>query len=73
MLMKRRRFHGKAYRLYIFSILIEDDVYLIIGFIESNHVKIIVNAKLKHIDPEIYTRKDKTYIRLNISKFDFGS
>jgi len=64
------RFHGNF--IFIFSVLIEDDAYLIIGFIETNHVKVIVNAKLKHITSEIYTRKDKTYIKLNISKFDFN-
>jgi hypothetical protein len=55
----------------IYSVIIEDDVNFIVGFVEANHVKIIVNVKLKHVEPEIYTRKDKTYIRINITKFDF--
>lgn len=63
--------HIFYYRFY--SIIIEDDVNLIIGFVEANYVKIIVNIKLKHVYPEIYTRKDKTYIKINFNKFDYIS
>ncbi len=31
------------------SVVIEDDVNFIVGFVESNHVKIIINVKIKHI------------------------
>lgn len=53
--------------------MIEDDVNLKIGFVEANFVKIMVNLKLKHIHPEILTRKDKTYIKINVTKFDYQS
>lgn len=34
-------------------------------------IKIIVNVKFKHITTELFTKKDKVYIKVNLHKFDF--
>jgi hypothetical protein len=40
--------------------------------VEAKHVKVIINAKIKHITWEVIPKKDKVFVQIHMNKFDYN-
>lgn len=54
----------------LFSLLLEDEDNLIVGYFENMQIKIIMNIKMKHVQVSLRAKKDKSYLEFDVRRFE---